>query len=85
MLTSNAAPAMTILQLGCGRKKTLASIGFRMTAPDGTPYDDLSALTLVILDVLPALREASLHSKEPLFLDHCHFTPEGHRVVASVR
>ncbi len=55
MLTSNAAPAMTILQLGCGRKKTLASIGFRMTDPDGTPYDDLSAVTLVNLDMLPAV------------------------------
>jgi SAM-dependent methyltransferase len=44
---------MTILQLGSGRKKTLASLGFRMTAPDGTPYDDLSQVKLLNLDMLP--------------------------------
>ncbi len=39
-------------------------------------------LGMPVVDVLPALREASGASKEALFLDHCHFSPAGHRVVA---
>lgn len=41
-------------------------------------------LGLPVIDLLPDLREAAVREDEDLFLDHCHFTPQGHRVVATV-
>jgi lysophospholipase L1-like esterase len=39
-------------------------------------------LGVPVIDVLPALREAASGKSEGLYLDHCHFSPAGHRVVA---
>jgi lysophospholipase L1-like esterase len=35
-----------------------------------------------VFDLLPALREAAAGKPAELFLDHCHYSPEGHRAVA---
>lgn len=37
MGTEIIAPPLTVLHLGCGRKKTLAALGLQMTEPDGSP------------------------------------------------
>lgn len=37
--TMNVGPALTVLHLGCGRRKTAADIGFELKAADGSLYD----------------------------------------------
>lgn len=43
------APDLTVLHVGCGRRKTLDQLGLSLGYPDGTPYP--GAITLVNLDM----------------------------------
>lgn len=39
-------------------------------------------LGIPILDMLPYLREEWNDRKKPLFFDHCHYTPYGHKILS---
>jgi hypothetical protein len=56
--------------------------------PSNYPQEQLKkvaqSLDLPVLDLLPPLSELGSARRETLFCDHCHFTPEGNRVVAAM-
>lgn len=55
MLTSSPPQTLTILHLGCGRKKTLEAMGLRnLRNVDGTPFT--APVRLINLDMLPQVQ-----------------------------
>lgn len=53
MSTETATETLTVLHVGCGRKRTLDAIGLRLGYPDGRPFP--GAVTLINLDMRPCV------------------------------
>jgi hypothetical protein len=55
---------------------------FATDFPQRTLQKLTDRMRVPMYDLLPALRAAARASSDPLFYDHCHYTPQGSAVVA---